>query len=179
MLVSVAGITRHYNMLIYWAPWTHRQNIPSGLTAQLLNDNRCSPEKVINVALFANGGYFLSTMNGMWGQFYLLFVYKDKLWCFIAEATNNIPAVIQACITANSGGNKNILWIHHDSSDTSWYLICAISTRGDPKIFHAKLPTSLLSTMATEMFNPATFVVMGSLRQLGAWHFQPIVLFTR
>ena len=75
---------------------------------------------------------------------------------------NNVPAVIQARITADIGGNKNILWIQHDGSDTSRYLICAISATGNPKLFHAKLPTSLLSTIATEMFNPAAFVAMGS-----------------
>ena len=69
--------------------------------------------------------------------------------------------VIQLRITADIGGNKKILWIQHDNSDTSQYLIC-VSATGDAKLFHAKLPTSLLSTSTTEMFNPATFVAVGS-----------------
>jgi hypothetical protein len=79
----------------------------------------------------------------------------------VTEATDNVPAAIQGRIKTDIGGNKNVLWIHHDDSDPSRYLICAVSTTGGPKLFHASLSEGFHTTATTEMFNTATFSVMG------------------
>jgi len=123
------------------------RNIPSGLATLLRDDKRCSPEKVVGLALFPDEGYFLSATNGMW-------------------ATNNVPAAIMACITTEAGGKDKVGWIHHDASDVSRYQIAAVYTPGRVKLFHNALPEAYLKTVAAELFASSKFVTTG---YQGSW----------
>jgi hypothetical protein len=64
-------------------------------------------------------------------------------------------------MTADIGGNSNVIWIQHDASNASRYNIHAIQGPSRFMSFHASQPAELLSTIAAELFNGATFVALG------------------
>ena len=85
---------------------------------------------------------------------------RSEIMHLVSQATNNVPPIIQECITTKTGGNGSVVWIQHDGSNTSRYQICA-EYEGHIKLFHASQPAGLLDAAAAEMFEAAAFVTTG------------------